>query len=306
MIGSAQVCSVMNIGVLTAAAQNATFLGLIGRAIPGTTVTWLDWFIAAAPFWLVMVPLTGMILWRFHTPEAELGAGGEGAVARDLAALGPMSGAEWRTLLTAAVLLCVWATEQRLHALDTASSTIIAVTVLLLPRIGVMSWKQTQASVPWGTLILFAVGIALGSVLVQTRGAGWLANQIVEIFALRGASPFMIVAVMAAFLIVVHLGFASATALAAAFIPIVISVLQEVARHGVPVNVAGVTMILQFTISFGFMLVVSAPQNMVAFGTGTFAARDFTRSGVVITLVGYGLILLLTATWWDWLGYVRG
>jgi di/tricarboxylate transporter len=45
---------------------------------------------------------------------------------------------------------------------------------------------------------------------------------------------------------------------------------------------------------------------MVAFGTGTFAARDFTRSGVVITLVGYGLILLLTATWWDWLGYVRG
>jgi anion transporter len=306
MIGSAQVCSVMNIGVLTAAAQNATFLGLIGRAIPGATVTWLDWFIAAAPFWLVMVPLTGMILWRFHTPEAELGAGGEGAVARDLAALGPMSGAEWRTLLTAAVLLCVWATKQRLHALDTASSTIIAVTVLLLPRIGVMSWKQTQASVPWGTLILFAVGIALGSVLVQTRGAGWLANQIVEIFALRGASPFMIVAVMAAFLIVVHLGFASATALAAAFIPIVISVLQEVARHGVPVNVAGVTMILQFTISFGFMLVVSAPQNMVAFGTGTFAARDFTRSGVVITLVGYGLILLLTATWWDWLGYVRG
>ena len=47
MIGSAQICSVMNIGVLTAAAQNATFLGLIGRAIPGATVTWLDWFIAA-------------------------------------------------------------------------------------------------------------------------------------------------------------------------------------------------------------------------------------------------------------------
>jgi di/tricarboxylate transporter len=150
------------------------------------------------------------------------------------------------------------------------------------------------------------VGIALGSVLVQTRGAGWLAGQIVDIFALRHATPFVIVAVMAAFLIVVHLGFASATALAAAFIPIVISVLQEVARAGVPVNVAGVTMILQFTISFGFLLVVSAPQNMVAFGTGTFAARDFTRSGVVITLAGYALVLLLTLTWWDWLGYVRG
>jgi len=306
MIGSAQVCSVMNIGVLTAAAQNATFLGLIGRAVPGASITWLDWLVAAAPFWLLMVPVLYLVLWRFHTPEAMPATGGREAVARELAALGPMSGAEKRVLVAGVILLAFWASEGKLHPLDTASSTIIAVTLLLLPGIGVMSWKQAQAAVPWGTLILFAVGIALGTVLVQTRGAGWMANQIVDAFALRQATPLMVVAVMAAFLIVVHLGFASATALAAAFIPIVISVLQEVARAGVPVNVVGLTMILQFTVSFGFMLVVNAPQNMVAYGTGTFAARDFTRSGVVITVIGYALVLLLTATWWDWLGYVRG
>ncbi|NMJ44036.1 DASS family sodium-coupled anion symporter [Roseomonas sp. JC162] len=306
MIGSAQICSVMNIGVLTAAAQNATFLGLIGRAIPGAHVTWLDWLMAAAPFWLIMTPVVFVVLWRFHTPEAEVASGGADSIARDLQALGPMSGAEKRTLLAAIVLLGFWATETKLHALDTASSTIMVVTVLLLPRIGVMSWKQAQTAVPWGTLILFSVGIALGTVLVQTRGAGWMANQIVDLFALRHATPFVVVAVMAAFLIVVHLGFASATALSAAFIPIVISVLQEVARAGVPVNVVGLTMVLQFTISFGFMLVVNAPQNMVAFGTGAFQARDFMRSGIVLTGIGYVLILLLTATWWDWLGYVRG
>jgi di/tricarboxylate transporter len=65
-------------------------------------------------------------------------------------------------------------------------------------------------------------------------------------------------------------------------------------------------MILQFVVSFGFLLVVNAPQNMVAFGTGTFGGRDFTRSGLWITLAGYAVVLLLTATWWDWLGYVRG
>ncbi|MBR0673572.1 SLC13 family permease [Neoroseomonas soli] len=306
MIGSAQICSVMNIGVLTAAAQNATFLGLIRGAIPGATVTWLDWLIAAAPFWLIMTPVVYAVLWRFHTPEAEVASGGAESIAGELKALGPMSGAEKRTLLAGILLLGFWATEGKLHPLDTASSTIIAVTVLMLPRIGVMTWKQAQAAVPWGTLILFATGIALGTVLVQTRGAGWMANQIVDIFALRHATPFMVVAVMAAFLIVVHLGFASATALAAAFIPIVISVLQEVSRAGVPVNVVGLTMVLQFVVSFGFLLVVNAPQNMVAFGTGTFQARDFMRSGIVITVIGYALILLLTATWWDWLGYVRG
>lgn len=306
MIGSAQICSVMNVGVLTAAAQNATFLGLIGRMLNGATVTWAQWFIAALPFWLIMAPLVYFILWRMHRPEMDSIPGGSTMVRQSLTELGPMSGAEKRTLLVGVGLLATWMTEGHLHPLDTASSTLIGITLLLLPGIGVMSWKQVQGAVPWGTLILFAVGIALGSVLVATRGAPWMANLIVEGFGLKQASPFMIVAIMSAFLILVHLGFASATALAAAFIPIIISVLLEVARAAVAVNVVGVTMILQFTISFGFILVVNAPQNMVAFGTGTFRGRDFTRSGVLITLLGYGLILLLTATWWRWLGHVDG
>ncbi|MBW8270320.1 anion permease [Caldovatus sp. SYSU G05006] len=290
MVGSAQVCSVMNIGVLTAAAPNATFPGLVGRTL-GATVTWTEWLVAAAPFWLLMTPLLFLILWRFHRPEVERLEGGRALVRRELAALGPMSGREWRTLAAGLVLLLLWGSEGRLHPLDTASTTILAVAVPLLPGLGVISRKEAQAAVPWGTLVLFAVGIALGAVLVQTRGAAWLAARIVEAFGLAHARPFETVAVMAAFPIVVHLGFASATALAAAFIPIVIAVLQQVALAGVPANVLGVAMILQLAASFGFMLVVNAPQNMVAYGTGAFRGRDFTRSGAVVTAAGYLLLL---------------
>jgi sodium-dependent dicarboxylate transporter 2/3/5 len=108
--------------------------------------------------------------------------------------------------------------------------------------------------------------------------------------------------VMSLFLIVIHLGFASATALAAAMIPIVISVLQNVQTPGI--NVIGMTILLQFVVSFGFILPVNAPQNMVAYGTDTFSARDFVRTGLVLTAAGYMLVLILGATWWSWLGYV--
>ena len=54
--------------------------------------------------------------------------------------------------------------------------------------------------------------------------------------------------------------FASATALASAMIPIVIAVLQAVSTPGI--NIVGMTMLLQFVVSFGFILVVNAPQNM--------------------------------------------
>jgi di/tricarboxylate transporter len=70
------------------------------------------------------------------------------------------------------------------------------------------------------------------------------------------------------------------------------------------INIVGLTMVLQFVVSFGFILVVNAPQNMVAYGTETFAAKDFVRTGLVLTFIAYGLVMLLGSTYWHWLGYV--
>jgi sodium-dependent dicarboxylate transporter 2/3/5 len=43
---------------------------------------------------------------------------------------------------------------------------------------------------------------------------------------------------------------------------------------------------------------------MVAYGTDTFAARDFVRTGLVLTIIAFVLVLVLGATYWRWLGYV--
>jgi di/tricarboxylate transporter len=173
---------------------------------------------------------------------------------------------------------------------------------MFLPGLGIMTWKEAQPKIPWGTVVLFGIGISLGTALLQTKGATWLADIVVAQFGLRNATALFILGVMSLFLVVIHLGFASATALAAAMIPIVIAVLQGVATPGI--NIVGMTMLLQFVVSFGFILVVNAPQNMVAYGTDTFTARDFVRTGIVITVVGYVLVLVLAATYWSWLGYV--
>ena len=85
-------------------------------------------------------------------------------------------------------------------------------------------------------------------------------------------------------------------------IPIVIAVLQSISTPGI--NVIGMTLVLQFVVSFGFILVVNAPQNMVAYGTETFSAKDFVRTGVVLTTIAFALVMILGATYWRWLGYV--
>ncbi len=85
-------------------------------------------------------------------------------------------------------------------------------------------------------------------------------------------------------------------------IPIVIAVMQKVQTPGI--SVLGMTLVLQFVVSFGFILPVNSPQGMVAYGTDTFVTRDFIRTGIAITILAYLLTMLFGATYWRWLGYV--
>ena len=301
MIAVAQADSLWNIGIKTAAAQNMVAVSFIEKQL-GVTISWLDWFIAAAPFSAIMSVVLYFILIRMMPPEKQEIEGGKAIVVEALAELGPMRPNEKKLLVISLALLFFWATEKIVHPFDTATTTIAAITLMFLPRVGVMNWEETQGSIPWGTLALFGVGIGLGSALLTTNAAPWLATTIVSAFGLETAGALLVLAILAAFLIVIHLGFASATGLAAAMIPIVISVLQGIRTPGI--NVLGMTMILQYVISFGLILPVNAPQNMVAYGTNTFEVRDFVRTGIPLTIIAYLLVLVMGATYWKWLGYV--
>jgi anion transporter len=301
MITTTQTASIWNVGIKTAAAQNMVAVGFIEKAF-NATITWLEWLIAAAPFAILMTLALYVVMTRMMPPEVATVAGGREAIREALAELGPMKASEKKLLAISLTLLGFWATEGVLHRFDTSTTTIAAVALMFLPGIGIMTWKEAQPNIPWGTVVLFGIGISLGTALLQTKGAVWLADIAVAEFGLKQASALFILAVMSLFLILIHLGFASATALASAMIPIVIAVLQGVATPGI--NKIGMTMLLQFVVSFGFILVVNAPQNMVAYGTETFEARDFVRTGLVLTVIAFGLVVLLGATYWHWLGYV--
>lgn len=301
VITAAQTASIWNVGIKTAAAQNMVAIGFLEKQF-GTGITWTEWFVAGAPFSALLTVALYFIMTRMIKPELQEIPGGRATIQAQLAALGPMTVAQWKLLVLVLTLLAFWATEGVLHDFDTSSTTIAAIALMLLPRLGVMDWKESQRGFPWGTVVLFAVGISVGTALLRTQAAPWLANLIVTHLGLQQASAFAILMLLSLFLIVIHLGFASATALASTMIPIVISVLTAVQTPGI--NPVGMTMLLQFVVSFGFILPVNAPQNMIAYGTDTFEARDFVRTGFVLTLAAVALLVVFALTYWPWMGYM--
>ncbi len=232
-------------------------------------------------------------------PETDKIEGGKDVIKQQLAELGPLKGTEIRLIIISVALLFFWSTEGLVHPLDTTTVTIIAIALLLAPKVGVYTWDEVEKLIPWGTIIVFAVGIALGTVLLNTQGAQWLSDAAFGSLGLDSMPILATIALVTAFNILIHLGFASATSLASALIPVFIALATTITLD---VDQIGFVLLQQFVISFGFLLPISAPQNMLAYGTGAFTTKDFLKSGIPLTIIGYLLVLLFSATYWKWIG----
>lgn len=298
VITATQAVSIWNVGIKTGAAQNMVAIGFIEEQF-GKEVSWLQWFIYAAPFSILMSIALFFIMIKLIKPETDNIAGGKEVIKKQLTDLGPLKGTEIRLIIISVTLLFLWATEDSLHPLDTTTVTIAAIAILLAPKIGVYSWNEVEKLIPWGTIIVFAVGIALGTVLLNTKGAHWLSDTVFGSLGLESMPILATIALVTAFNILIHLGFASATSLASALIPVFIALATTISLD---VDQIGFVLIQQFVISFGFLLPISAPQNMLAYGTGAFTTKDFLKAGIPLTIFGYILVLIFSATYWQWIG----
>ena len=288
-------------GIATGAAQNVYVNALLDRTI-NVHISWIDWLTVGAPFSIALSVALYFVLMKMMTPGQSEPDVAEAASGNLSAELGPITTAEIRLLVFSLILLGFWATEHRLHSFDSATVAIAVVALMFLPKIGVITWNEVQARIPWGILVQLGVGVGLGITLLKTGAAGWLAEFVVDEFGVQHLSSFAMLAVLWLFLIVVHLGFSSGAAMATTMIPVLLSVFLHMQ---IPVSkVAGMTMFLAFVTSVGWILPINGPQNMLAFGTGTFEARDFVRVGSVMTVITYLMLLFFASTWWHWLGYI--
>ncbi|HCT0305860.1 TPA: DASS family sodium-coupled anion symporter [Staphylococcus pseudintermedius] len=298
IITAVQAVSIWNIGIKTAAAQNIVAINFINDQL-GHDVSWGEWFLYAAPWSIIMSIVLYFVMLKVIPPEQDAIEGGTELVKQQLGELGPVKPTEWRLIIISLLLLVSWSTEKVLHPIDSSSITLIALAIMLTPKIGVMNWKEVESRIPWGTIIVFGVGISLGNVLLKTTAAQWLSDQTFGLMGLKGMPIVATIALISLFNILIHLGFASATSLASALIPVFISLTSTLSLGD---NAIGFVLIQQFIISFGFLLPVSSPQSMLAYGTETFTVKDFLKAGIPITIVGYILVVIMSMTYWKWLG----
>jgi len=288
--------TMMSIGVLTAHVGNPITAGLIEVATK-KSISWAEWFQVGAPPAFLLAGISVYVLQKMWAPEIKTLGQGQDYVRKELGALGSLSSKEKYTMIVFLLTLVLWATDS-VHKVNVVLVGIVSVVLLMWPGTGVMAWKEAQQKVPWNIFVLYGAGLSMGTALVTSGAAKWLADTMLGPIAdLEHATQMIILIWLVTALQVFFTGGGPKTT---ALTPIVIA--HATAIGAEPLAFA---LVLGMNMQHQYLLPVSNMPNAIAMGTGHVSVAEIIKTGAVMSILAAAFMSLIVLTYWKWLGIVQ-
>lgn len=306
MLAIAYGASIGGIGTLIGTPPNLVFAGYIKQAY-GQEIDFLRWMRVGVPLMAVYLPLAwAMLVFVAFPVKLKEIPGGRGMITRELRDLGPMMRSEWIVLGVFLCAVAMWVGRSKLddipalgHLSDGVIAMAAALVLFVIPRgrVGpagqatgtggmVMDWA-TAVRIPWGVLLLFGGGLALGAAMSATKLDVWIGEAFT---GLDGLPPVVVISILV--IAVVALSeLASNTAVATALLPVL-----GAAAVGMGVHPYVLLLPAVLASSCGFMLPVATPPNTVVFASGHVSVRDMVKAGFLLDIVGIVLVIAMAMT----------
>lgn len=148
--------------------------------------------------------------------------------------------------------------------------------------LGIATWKDISDNTDWGVLMLFGGGLTLSAVLKDSGSSLVLGQTLANAFG--DASPFVVIVVVAAFIIFLT-ELTSNTASAALLVPVFAAI---AAQMGLPKEI--LVIVIGIGASCAFMLPVATPPNAIVFGTGHIQQSEMMKVGFILNILCIALV----------------
>lgn len=290
-LGLAWSASIGGVGTPVGTPPNPLLLAELTRR--GTPWGFAEWMMMGVPVVLVLVPLAWLLLCR---------GGRLQGVTVPLTELRPWQVQEKRALYLFGVTILLWVTRTvpgggwgGALGLDNVGDHTIALGMVVAAfvwpdgRGGVLLDWETASRIPWGLLLLFAGGIALGD---SFRTSG-LDKVIATSLAQLGDLPLPLMVLAITLVIIFVSEVASNTATAALLMPILgtaaVTAGDDPQLWLVPAG---------FAASTAFMMPVGTAPNAIVIGTGYVRAIEMVREGFALNLISAVVITAATVLRW--------
>ncbi|ACL62455.1 SLC13 family permease [Methylobacterium nodulans] len=284
-------------GILTATVPNPVTVEFVAKA-SGHTISYAEWLLYGFPPALLMTFATWALIQKVFPVDVDPAqADIDGTIRTNLAGLGRMSAAEWRTFLVFSLVTLLWAT-QTFTQFDTTVVCLAGVVLLFLPGFGVITWEDANKGVSWQVLLVAGGGISLGDILLKTGAAAWLANAIFHGLGLGGASTLVVIVVVMFIVQYLHVVFVGTTAMATALLPIILGMAGTAQIDAVALALPAGMIIGGYPL----LMFYNTLPSIIVHGTGRLRVSDFPKVGIVICALACLVYALCAATYWRWLG----
>jgi solute carrier family 13 (sodium-dependent dicarboxylate transporter), member 2/3/5 len=254
----------------------ATLIGTPSNAIAAAEVglNFGSWLFYGLPISLILLPLVIFISFVIIRPTLKhtFKVGAESVI---------WDAKKITTILIFAIIVSLWVFGKSLvpffGAVDDFDGMVGVFAAILVCAFHVVKWSDVKRDTEWGILILFGGGLCLSAVLSDTGASTFLA---LEISNLVNQLPLYVSLLIITVALVFLTEFASNTATAALFIPVLVTVASQLNISPVVVSVlAGVAT------SCAFMLPAATPANAFVYSTNFVPLRAMLRVGFVMNII---------------------
>lgn len=290
ILAIAYAASIGGLGTPIGSPPNLVFMQQYQQAT-GTAYSFADWMQVGMPIIALLLPILAFGLSRNlrNSPPAVLPAMGAWSVAeKRVLAVFFLTALAW---VTRAAPFGGWSVWLNLPKASDASVALLAVVVMaLLPsgnngREPLLTWDAAKR-IPWGTLLLFAGGIALATAFQESGISAAISNSLVS----ASHMPLFAMMVIIIASVVLLSEIASNTATAVLLMPILAA-----AAKGLAIEPALLMLPAAMAASIGFMLPVATAPNAIAYGSGFIRSKDMLREGAWLDAVS---VLVVCAVCW--------
>jgi anion transporter len=207
----------------------------------------------------------------------------------------PFTAVEIKTLAVLAGTLALWLTD-RFHHLSPAIPALIGAAVLLLPRVGVLTWKTFEAKLSWGIILSIGAALSLAAAMTKTGAAAFVSESVVSHLAGLADQPTLLVIGLILAVALIHLAITNLAACIALLIPVAATIAERAALNPI---VCG--LIVTIVVDAVILYPIQTATNLLAYETGYYGAADVRRLGIGMLLLTV-IVILLTIPYWGLLG----
>ena len=293
LLGIAYAANIGGIATLIGTAPNMALNGFMEEQYD-VSISFLDWMKVGLPVSMLLLPLTWLSLTRFSFPvNFETSTQTQETIITMRNNLGKITTSEKRVFFIFIFTALLWISRSSinnipgLEGLSDPGIAMLCGLILFLTPSGssndnnLLEWKDAEAGVPWGVLLLFGGGLSLAAAAQSSGLAAWIGGSMPT-----GLSIFLLVLLFTT-LIIFLTELTSNLATTATFLPIVAILATQFGF-----NPLLLTASIAIAASCAFMLPVATPPNAIVFGSELIKVPQMMRAGIAINFIAIIIVSL--------------